>query len=131
MNNFEQNENVEDLLENVASLQPGWLVKIVELIENTEPGKSVIARNPDRRLYAILHPTPDEYLQRLRALLQLADENTSRAWEISIRVLLAFIEFSEKIAKYRDNGQVSCEVADELMKTLWANTWTDVTNAFV
>lgn len=120
----------ETLLENVATLPPDWLTKIVGLIENTELGQSVIARNPDRRLYAILHPTPDEYLQRLRALLELADENTSMAWETSIRVSLAFIKFSDKIVKYRDNGQVSCEAADELTKTLWAKTWIEVTNAF-
>ena len=119
----------ETLLENVATLPPDWLSKIVGLIENTELGQSVIARNPDRRLYAILHPTPDEYLQRLRALLEFADENTSMAWETSIRVSLAFIKFHEEIVKYKDNGQIGCKVADDLTKTLWANTWLEVTNA--
>jgi len=131
MDNFEYNKNTEALLENVARLQPDWLTKIVGLIENTELGQSVIARNPDRRLYAILRPTPDEYLQRLRALLELADENTSMAWETSILVSLAFIKLSEKIGRYGDNGQISREVADDLTKMLWADTWIEVTNAFV
>lgn len=128
MNNFEQNKNIEALLEDVKKLHPDWLIKLVSIIENNELGQLVVKRNPDRRLYAVLNPTPDEYLQRFRAQLELADESASLAWQKMIRFLLSIIKYSDYIGECRESGQISCKVADDLLVRLWENIWIEVTD---
>ena len=127
MFSYSSKKKIGMILKRAAQLPPFWLSKIVDILEQTEQGRSVVSNNPDRRLYAILRPTPDEYLQRLRALLELADEYTSMFWQISIGVSLPFIEHAVYIAECRDNGKIVCETADDYS---WHNTWLEITSFF-
>lgn len=121
MGNFEQNNNsVEALLKDAAKLQPDNLAYIVEFFEATEPGQTVVQKNPNRKLYAVLKPTPDEYLQRLEALLLLTDQETSMMFREYLRVSLPFIKLAERIDQYWRIGQISSLAADDLIHRIYA-----------
>ena len=123
--------NVNQLLDDISKLQPAWLAQIVELLEATELGQLAVQKNPNRKLYAVLRATPDEYLQRLGALLEFADEQTSMMWQATIRLSLPIIKFSDYIDRCCENGQISRVAADDMTKRLWKEDWFEMTSVFM
>lgn len=131
MYSFKRKKDIEALLEKVAKLPPVMLAFLVGTLEATEVGQLVISKKPNQELYAALKPKHEENVQRLRALLELADENISRCWELSIQLVLPFAKFSDYINWYCRNGQISNVVSADLNKRLWAETWSEVANVLI
>jgi len=117
MNNFEKNKNIEALLEDIAKLPIDLLAYLVRFLEDSEPGKIVVLNNPNRKLYAVAKPTSDEYLQRLRVLLDL-DGEQGAIWRSIFRLTLPMMKFYQYMLGYHQRGQISCVVYDDLVDKL-------------
>ena len=117
MNNFEQNKNIEALLEDVSKLPIDILAYLVRHFEDSGSGKLVVQSNPDRKLYAVARPTLEEYLQRLRVLLDL-DGEEGAMWRNWVRLSLPIFKFYQYMTAYYRNGQIGCIAYDDLSKKL-------------
>ena len=113
MDNFEHDKNVEALLEDVSTVSIDTLAQLVRYFEDSESGKLVVQNNPDRKLYAVAKPTLDEYLQRLRVLLDL-DGEEGAMWRTWVRLSLPMFKFYQYITAYYRSGQISCAAYDDL-----------------
>ena len=117
MNNFEQNENVGALLEDVATLPIDILAYLVRHFEDSESGKVVVQNNPNKKLYAVAKPTQEEYLQRLRVLLEL-DGDEGAMWRGWVRLSLPIFKFYQYMTAHYRSGQIGCVAYDDLSEKL-------------
>lgn len=53
-------------LKSLGKLDNALIAYVREVFERTETGKTVVKMNPNRRLYAVLIPTKEENLQRIK-----------------------------------------------------------------
>ena len=94
----------------------------VPLLESSEPGRLIVARNPAKRLYAVLKPTPDEYAQRFRALFDPVDDIGRWLTVGVVQWVLEYVlcvHFVEKCArKLIDMGVMSISETDPTAKVI-------------
>jgi len=120
MDSFEQNGKVvETLLADCQMLTTFQLAALVESAESTGPGQLVVEKNCDRHLYAILKPTHNEYLERLRVLLDSVDEQTIGVVQIYFRFTLNFIKYCDCIEQFYRNGEISYLVFCDFIARAW------------
>ena len=120
MDGFKQNGNcVEALLADCQMLPTYQLAALVKSTESTEPGQLVVEKNSNRHLYAILKPTHNEYLERLRVLLDSVDEQALGVVQIYFRFTLNFVKYCDCIEQYYLNGEISYLVYCDLMARAW------------
>jgi len=130
MSNLDQND-LDKLLDEAKKLPPDSLEYAVLSFEATEPGRLVVQSNPDRRLYAVLRPTHEEYLQRLRALLELADDETSSFWQRCLDVILPSMKLAKVIYKHYQDGQISQTATEDLIKRLFKDVPWNAINEYL
>lgn len=117
MSNLEQND-IEKLLDDFKKLPLDILKKVVLSFEATEQGQLLVQSNPNRKLYAVLKPTCEEYLQRLRALLESIDDETSLFWQRTLHAILPSMRLGEAIYKHYQNGQISFSAMEDLLQRI-------------
>jgi len=119
MSEFDDNRNIEVLAEALAKAHPEFgLAFWVYALESTGAGQLVIKQNPAKKLYAVLEPTQEEYKQRFRALLELADEDMCRSWYDGLFAMLPILELLNSIDKLYEGGQLTYEAQQELKRQI-------------
>lgn len=107
---------IEAVIDRLAKLPPDVLGPFVSDLENTEPGQLAVAANPDRRIYAVLKPTHEEYLQRCEALMNCSDKDLGEAVCSVFCKLLPLTELIVHVCGYYKTGHISFTAFTGLMQ---------------
>lgn len=127
LNDNQYGNPAEQLLCDLGQLRMGTLAYVVEYIEAGEPEHVATLKNSNPKLYVVLKPTKDEYLQRFQALLACVDEEVI----LQLRLMLPVIKLAQCIDEHYDNGQISYKASQDLLKRLLDIPWDKVTEAFM
>jgi len=113
---------IDALISEYGKLHYFVLAWVIEHIESTDAGKAVIEKNPDRRPYAVLVPTKDEYLQRLEALFKLTDERERQSLLLDLRFYLPALQFNSCLTQHYFNGEITYSAVVDLESKIWGTS---------
>jgi hypothetical protein len=91
---------IRKTLKRLEKLDNVLIARVREALEKTETGKRAARTNPNRRLYAVLIPTKEENLQRIKNVFDYMgyEEKQLKLIELNIYLLL------------HGNNQANCEI---------------------
>ena len=96
-------------------MYPAVLALVRQKVEETDYGQVVVAASPDRRIYALLKPTPAENLYRIRVVFDCVREIVSpQEYEHFWQSLQGYRQ-AIHIAKKYDDGKMPYETARDLL----------------
>jgi hypothetical protein len=91
---------IRKLLKSLEKVDNVLIVHIREALEKTKTGKIAVRKNANRRLYAVLIPTKEENIQRIKTVFDCMDYGEKR---------LKLIELDNYLL-LRENNQANCEI---------------------
>jgi hypothetical protein len=110
---------IRKTLKSLEKLDNVLIVRVREALEKTEPGKIVVRKNPNRRLYAVLIPTKEENIQRIKAVFDYMSYDEKRLKLAVINYLLPCFKnincVAKKTRKLYKAGKIS---KDDAIKTI-------------
>jgi len=102
-------------LDDRGRMYPAVLIFARQKVEETGFGQFIVTINSDRRLYAILKPTPGEDLHRIKVILKSARASMDpQEYEHFMQSLTGY-HWAVRIAQKYDEGQVSYEAARDMV----------------
>jgi len=107
--------NQQRYLDDDGKMCPVVIALARQKVEETDAGQLVAAINPDRRIYAVLKPTPAEDLHRTKVVFDCSREVMSPQEYEHFCLSLSGGYLAIRIAQKYDEGQISYEVARELI----------------
>jgi hypothetical protein len=106
-------------LKSLSKLDNILIARVREAFEKTEPGKIAVRKNPNRRLYAVLIPTKEENIQRIKNVFDCMSWDEKRLKLAGINYLLPCFQnincVAKKTRKLYKAGKIS---KDDAIKTI-------------
>ncbi|MBA7600491.1 hypothetical protein ES703_07546 [subsurface metagenome] len=116
MDDYGRKKNIEALLNDAGKLSILNLAYVVQCLEDAEP--TIVQINPNRKPYAVQSPTKQEWLERLRAMLEFVDGDVGLVWLRGLRLILPIIQIGECIDYHCMEGQIGLGAAEDLTARL-------------
>ena len=91
-------------------------------VEKTDAGTVAIAINPNRRLYAVLQPTKEENIQRIKNTMDCMGKRKKKLWGMAIMEMLPTFDQADKALEKCEKGEISKErtkvIIDNIIRAL-------------
>jgi hypothetical protein len=108
------------ILKSLGKLDNALIAHIREAFEGTKTGKAAIRANPNRRFYAVLIPTKEENLQRIKNVFDFMGYEEKTLKFIGLTFLLPYFQnvnrVAKKIKKSYKAGKISKDDAIETIR---------------
>lgn len=96
------------------------LALVRQKVEKTDCGQAIVEANPDRRIYALLKPTPAEDLHRMKVVLDCVSKIASPQEYEHFWLSLQGYRQAIPIAKKYDEGKMPYETARDLLDEIFS-----------
>lgn len=100
-------------------MYPAILVFVRQKVEETDFGRVIVAKSPDRRIYALLKPTPAEDLHRIKVVFDCVREIVSPQKYEQFWLSLNSCHCAIRAAEKYDAGLISYEAAKDLLDEIF------------
>ena len=111
---------IRKTLKAIEKLDKALVAHIREAFEKTKTGQRTVKTNPNRRLYAVLIPTKEENIQRIKNVFDSMDYGEKSLKLVGLNSLLPHFQdvtrVAKKMRKLYKAGKISKDYAIETLR---------------